>query len=107
MLNAIFGVLQHYPPDGRHRYADPSGPFRGRGILLFPIFRSLAHVAEKPARWSLDYFAETDCSVGLPKTLRQPSLRLARRLRMQAVIRSTFGISDEQSRMTSPVQIRR
>jgi hypothetical protein len=53
------------------------------------------------------YFAEAACSAGLPKTLRQPSLRLARCLRMQAVIRCTFGISDPQSRRTSPVQSRR
>jgi hypothetical protein len=54
-----------------------------------------------------DYSAEAACSAGLPKTLRQPSLRLARCLRMQAVIRCTFGISDAQSRRTSPVQSRR
>src|SRR5260221_13551741 len=54
-----------------------------------------------------DYFAEAACSAGLPKTLRQPSLRLARCLRMQAVMRCTFGISDAQSRRTSPVQSRR
>jgi hypothetical protein len=53
-----------------------------------------------------DYFAEAD-SAGLPKTLRQPSLKLARCLCMQAVIRSTSGISDEQRRKTSPVQSRR
>jgi hypothetical protein len=55
-------------------------------------------------RWY--YFAEADRSAGL-NTLRQPSLRLARCLCMQAVIRSTLGISDEQSRKTSPVQSRR
>jgi hypothetical protein len=54
-----------------------------------------------------NYFAEADCSAGLPKTLRQPWLRLERCLCMQAVIRSTFGISDAQSRKTSPVQSRR
>jgi hypothetical protein len=54
----------------------------------------------------LDYFAEAD-SAGLPKTLRQPSLKLARCLCMQAVIRSTSGISDEQRRKTSLVQSRR
>src|SRR5581483_1696946 len=47
--------------------------------------------------------ADAACA-GLPKTLRQPSLRLARCLRMQAVIRSTLGISEEQSRSTSGVQ---
>ena len=50
--------------------------------------------------------ADADCA-GLPKTLRHPSLRLARCRRMQAVIRSTSGISDEQSRSTSGVQSRR
>jgi hypothetical protein len=53
------------------------------------------------------HLAEADRSVGLPKTLRQPSLKLACCLIMQAVIRSTLGISDEQSRKTSPVQNRR
>jgi hypothetical protein len=52
------------------------------------------------------YFEEAD-SAGLLKTLRQPSLKLARCRCMQAVIRSTSGISDEQSRKTSPVQSRR
>ena len=62
----------------------------------------------RPARrWLLDYLAEADCSAGLPKTRRQPSLRLARCLCMQAVIRSTLGISDAQSRKTSLVQSRR
>ncbi len=55
----------------------------------------------------LRHLTEADRSAGLPKTLRQPSLRLARCLCMQAVIRSTLGISDEQSRKTSPVQSRR
>src|ERR1700686_3402979 len=54
--------------------------------------------------WLSNHFAEADRSAGLLKTLRQPSLRLARCLRMQAVIRCTFGISDAQSRKTSPVQ---
>ena len=29
-LNAIFGVLQHYPSHSRHAYADRSGPFRAQ-----------------------------------------------------------------------------
>jgi hypothetical protein len=74
---------------------DPSNPDRWRP-------------RRKSACLSLsDYFAEAACSAGLPKTLRQPSLRLARCLRMQAVIRCTFGISDAQSRRTSLVQSRR
>jgi len=50
--------------------------------------------------------ADADCA-GLPKTLRHPSLKCARCRRMQAVIRSTSGISEEQSRQTSGVQSRR
>jgi len=50
--------------------------------------------------------ADADCA-GLPKTLRHPSLKCARCRRMQAVIRSTSGISDEQSLNTSGVQSRR
>jgi hypothetical protein len=50
--------------------------------------------------------ADADCA-GLPKTLRHPSLKFARCRRMQAVIRSTSGISEEQSRRTSGVQSRR
>ena len=50
--------------------------------------------------------ADADCA-GLPNTLRHPSLRLARCRRIHAVIRSTSGISAEQSRITSGVQSRR
>jgi hypothetical protein len=69
------------------------------GLNALPI-----HCYGKARQWLLDHFAEADRSAGLPKTLRQPSVRLARCLRMQAVIRCTFGISDAQSRKTSPVQ---
>jgi hypothetical protein len=61
----------------------------------------------KARQWNVEYLAEADSSVGLPKTLRHSRLKLARCLRMQAVIRPTSGISDEQSRNTSPVQSRR
>jgi hypothetical protein len=79
---------------------------RGRQI---PDFAALHPGYELNPSYELakDYFAEADWSTGLPKTLRQPSLKLARCLCMQAVIRSRSGISDEQSRNTSPVQSRR
>ncbi|CCE07535.1 hypothetical protein BRAS3843_2210002 [Bradyrhizobium sp. STM 3843] len=51
--------------------------------------------------------AEAERSLGLPNTLRQPALKLARCRCMQAMIRSRSGISDAQSRKTSPVQSRR
>ena len=50
--------------------------------------------------------ADADRAVGLPNTLRQPALRLAFCRCMQAMMRARSGISDEQSRMTSPVQRR-
>jgi hypothetical protein len=76
------------------KFADP---------LLWNVKVRLAALG-KARQWLSDHLAEADRSAGLPKTLRQPSLRLARCLRMQAVIRCTFGISDAQSRKTSPVQ---
>src|SRR6266403_3234871 len=79
---------------GSNCFADP---------LLWNVKVRLAALG-KARQWLSDHLAEADRSVGLPKTLRQPSLRLARCLRMQAVIRCTFGISDAQSRKTSPVQ---
>jgi hypothetical protein len=55
---------------------------------------------------SSDRLAAADRAVGLPNTLRQPALRLALCRCMQEIIRALSGISDEQSRMTSPVQSR-
>src|SRR5258708_39878438 len=74
-----------------------------RGSIVMECQGALGALG-KARQWLSDHLAEADRSVGLPKTLRQPSLRLARCLRMQAVIRCTFGISDAQSRKTSPVQ---
>jgi hypothetical protein len=50
-------------------------------------------------------FAEADCA-GLPNTLRHPSLSCARFWRMQAIMRSRSGISDEHSLIASPEQSR-
>src|SRR5262249_53271340 len=50
--------------------------------------------------------AEADCA-GLPNTLRHSGLRLARCLRMHAMMRSRSGISEEQRRKTSGVHSRR
>ena len=84
--------------------ADIHGPqHRNEGFQ----FRSRRHPRLASAHLLLGHLAEADWSAGFPKTRRQPSLRLARCLRMQAVIRSTLGISDAQSRKTSPVQRRR
>jgi len=69
-----------------------------------PTLRNRA-LGASPRSW-LYLSADADCP-GLPKTLRHPSLKLARFRRMQAVIRSTSGISDEQSLNTSGVQSRR
>jgi hypothetical protein len=63
------------------------------------------HDARAPC-WVFYLSADADCA-GLPKTRRHPSLKLARCRRMQAVIRSTSGISEEQSRKTSGVHSRR
>ena len=81
-------------PTGRANARPMTGKARPKGEPIQPLPGS-------------NYFAEADCSAGLPKTLRQPWLRLERCLCMQAVIRSTLGISDIQSRKTSPVQSRR
>src|SRR3984893_15424027 len=95
------------PPVRRSIVMDrgPLGANKDQVILLFPT--DVVHGGKVRVKSLSDYFAEAACSVGLPKTLRQPSLRLARCLRMQAVIRCTLGISDAQSRRTSPVQSRR
>jgi hypothetical protein len=69
-----------------------------------PTLRNRA--SDRQPRVGLYLSADADCA-GLPKTLRHASLKLARCRRMQAVIRSTSGISDEQSRSTSGVHSRR
>src|SRR6266581_4524782 len=99
--SALFLLLLGAPYRGSERrliqatkFADP---------LLWNVKVRLAALG-KARQWLSDHLAEADRSAGLPKTLRQPSLRLARCLRVQAVIRCTFGISDAQSRNTSPVQ---
>src|SRR5260370_24981483 len=86
-------------------YRGPLGANKDQVILLFPT--DGVHGGKVRVKSLSDYFAEAACSAGLPKTLRQPSLRLARCLRMQAVIRCTFRISDAQSPTTTPVQSRR
>jgi hypothetical protein len=72
-----------------------------------PLCAALSHAdvirRARSADRRLLHLAEADRSVGLPNTRRQPSLKLARCLRMHAVIRATLGISDEQSRNASPI----
>jgi hypothetical protein len=53
----------------------PLGAHKDQVILLF---RPMASAAENARQWLSHHFAEADCSAGLPKTLRQPSLILAR-----------------------------
>jgi hypothetical protein len=76
--------------------------------------RWFPHVAEQvierrcaPTRWPVRAaLLRRSGSVGwLAENPAAASLKLARCLILQAVIRSTPGISDEQSRKTSPVQL--
>jgi hypothetical protein len=70
-------------------------------VAMGPCFRR-----DDSPQSSSDRLAEADRAVGLPNTLRQPALRLAFCRCMQAMIRPRSGISDEHSRITSPVQSR-
>jgi hypothetical protein len=114
--SARIGMSKNGETPGHSIIGHYANAFSGKSSVLFQQFYSTfadrvlwnveARLAAlgKVRQLLSDHFAEADRSVGLPKTLRQPSLRLARCLRMQAVIRCTFGISDAQSRKTSPVQ---
>ena len=71
-LNAIFGVLQHYPPINGHRKTDPTGPFRAnRRHQLSGLRRSVHSPNPNP----IDRFSPSSstCCARPPRARPKPS----------------------------------